>query len=276
MQTASRTSSGYTNSYNGGESSLGIDLPSCLFQYTKDHKWRRLRFVLKRNKFQKMCTRRDSTGVSLLSFALVSRAPLDIFDMILAIDPSQRDSTDDFGATPLHIACLNGAEPQAIKYLTMLNGDLVTTRDIDFRTPLHHAVECICCGTIKYEEGLEIIQILCDADCNMIHAVDKHCDAPTDIVQLARLGLRPVIPADRLDAVYKLLSNISKTIYHKNKKRWEVEGFDTGELSSSSCCHTETTSTTSGGSTILSALQPSLDSECMEIDTSTANMETST
>jgi len=198
----------------------------CLFQYAGDQKWRKLRRLLKRRKFQRMCTQRDSTGLSLLGIAVVSGAPIDIIDLILAIDPSQCQSTDAFGATPLHVACLNGASPQAVTYLMKLSNDLVRAKDIDSRVPLHHTVECICRDEISYDEGLEVITILCNADCYMIHAVDKHSDTPVDIVQIARLTTRPGVNADRLYKLYKFLRDISEKVFREKKLLWEEQGFE--------------------------------------------------
>jgi hypothetical protein len=176
--------------------------------------------MLKKNKYQDVCSQRDRTGLSILSICVVSNAPRHILDKIIEIDPSQLHRPDSFGATPLHIACLNGANPDYIQYLVDRDSDLVSAKDIDRRVPLHHAVECICRNDITFNQGKAVIRILSDANCHMIHSNDRNSHSPLDIAQIART-MAPVKDGCVLKKLYDFLSNISVNVYLHKKAMWE-------------------------------------------------------
>lgn len=201
-----------------------------LFEFVAQKKWKKLRKLLKKKKgdCSAMCKTRDSTGLSLFGFAILSGAPKDLLDTILAVDSTQSQSPDSYGATPLHIACLNGSSPQSVKYLIDISGgELVRARDVDERVPLHHAVECLARNEISFNDAKECIQRLLKVDSSLIHCNDKNSDTPIDIVQIARMNDHgKPSKNDPLQKLYKLLTDFSIMEYKRNKERWESQGFD--------------------------------------------------
>ena len=243
-----------------------------LFQYVVRRNWKKLCRLLKRKKgdYIESCKARDSTGLSLFCFAIASGAPNDVLDTILKIDPKQSHSADCFGATPLHIACLNGAPVRAIKYLIKIRGELVKAQDIDLRVPLHHAVECLVRDEISFHDGIECIQRLCDADSTLIHSTDKYSDSPIDLLQGA-ISLMNIRQNKRYDALYKLYNFLTELSIkeHKRKKLfWESQGYDTSEkMTTDGTTNTTTTSSDLSRITGYSSLKP-METGCLEKDSS--------
>ena len=243
-----------------------------LFQYVVRKKWKKLCRLLKRKKgdYIEICKASDSTGLSLFGFAIASGAPNDVLDTILKIDPTQSHSADCFGATPLHIACLNGAPVRAIKYLIKIRGELVKAQDIDLRVPLHHAVECLVRDEISFHDGIECIQRLCDADSTLIHSTDKYSDSPIDLLQGA-ISLMNIRQNKRYDALYKLYNFLTELSIkeHKRKKLfWESQGYDTSEkMTTDGTTNTTTTSSDLSRITGYSSLKP-METGCLEKDSS--------
>jgi len=132
-----------------------------------------------------LCREVDTSNLTCLSLAVAYGAPLDILQLIHDTDPSLVSKKDMYGATALHVGCLNGASPEAIRFLierrlTMRNMmgnvmgnvmgedsgdcgdcgdcdvdfDLVTELDFDDRSPMHHAVECACSKVADYAEQM--------------------------------------------------------------------------------------------------------------------------
>ena len=101
--------------------SYGSENQPLMFRYIENQKWKKLRRMLKRSNGKDLCRERDDSGLTLLGMALGFEAPLDIIQSILAMDPSQITATDFFGASPLHVACLNAASPEAVKYLVQFS-----------------------------------------------------------------------------------------------------------------------------------------------------------
>ena len=209
--------------------SYGSENQPLMFRYIENQKWKKLRRMLKRSNGKDLCRERDDSGLTLLGMALGFEGPLDIIQSILAMDPSQITATDFFGASPLHVACLNAASPEAVKYLVQFSKEtnLAETRDKDLRVPLHHIVECLCRNEIEFIQGTKVIETLIQAAPDSIHASDKHNDSPVDLVQLARME----VPTEskeyrRLSRIYCSLQGISMHCYKGHKKKWEDMGFD--------------------------------------------------
>jgi len=243
-----------------------------LFQYVVRRNWKKLCRLLKRKKgdYIESCKARDSTGLSLFCFAIASGAPNDVLDTILKIDPKQSHSADCFGATPLHIACLNGAPVRAIKYLIKIRGELVKAQDIDLRVPLHHAVECLVRDEISFHDGIECIQRLCDADSTLIHSTDKYSDSPIDLLQGA-IAVMNIRKDKRYDALYKLynfLTELSIKEHKRKKLYWESQGYDTSEeMTTDGTANTARTSSDLSRITGYSSLKP-METGCLEKDSS--------
>jgi hypothetical protein len=220
--------------------SYGTDNQPLTFRYIENQKWKKLRRMLKRSNGKDLCRERDDSGLTLLGMALGFEGPLDIIQSILAMDPSQITATDFFGASPLHVACLNAASLEAIKYLLQFSKgtNLAETRDKDLRVPLHHIVECLCRNEIDFIQGTKVIETLIQAAPDSIHASDKHNDSPVDLVQLARME----VPTEskeyrRLSRIYCFLQGISMHCYKGHKKKWEDMGFDASQKDVDSGIH---------------------------------------
>eukprot|EP00979_Chaetoceros_neogracilis_P002601 scaffold435_cov275-Chaetoceros_neogracile.AAC.53 len=223
------------SSGSGSLSVLSGGFPSSnqplMFKFIERKKWTKLRKILARKAGTDRCTERDESGLSLLGMAFGFEAPLDIIKSILEMDPTQADSRDSFGASPLHVACLNGASAEAVLYLLHKCQHLSSSMDKDRRIPLHHAAECLCRDEIEFNEGIQIINALVDVYPDSIHASDKLRDSPIDIVQLARYHARPDSKdSNRLAQLYLVLKDISVRVYKLNKDKSEEEGYTAHEM----------------------------------------------
>jgi len=134
--------------------------------------------------------------------------------------------------TPLHIACNIGAPPQAISYLLsqMCTGSVAAT-DIEGWVPLHHIVHSICEGRTPYEDGIAIINILCDVDSTMIHMANKQSNTPVDIVALAikessSSSTTRSCSEEREIQLCAYLRGISIAVYRKKRMQWEADAVD--------------------------------------------------
>ncbi len=219
--------SSHSNSLSFYDLSNGTDSQPLMFRYIENHKWKKLRRMLKRSTGKDMCRERDESGLTLLGMALGFEAPLDIIRCILSMDPSQITATDFFGASPLHVACLNAASLEAVNYLLQFckSTNLAELEDRDNRVPLHHIVECLCCNEIDFDQGTKVIETLIQAAPDSIHASDKLEDSPIDLVQLARMEVRPDSKEyNRLTRLYFFLRGKSIQCYKDEKKIWEAHG----------------------------------------------------
>jgi hypothetical protein len=215
-----------------------------LFEFAEKQRWSRIRRLLTKRRWTEICKETDETGLTLLGISIVFAAPLDIIELILSVDPNQFYTTDMYGATPLHMACLNGASPKAVQQLMQFGCD-VTNRDVDSRVPLHHTVECICLDGIDFDEGLQVIKLLCDADPTMVFARDKQSDTPIDIVQIARItatGTENNEKIRRFEALYIILRDININLYKQRKALWESMEPDFSNSSSRSIAFSGETS----------------------------------
>lgn len=206
------------------------DSDPVLFKIVQQQKWRKLLQILKRRKGRELCKERDETGLNLIGISLGFHAPPDVIRTILTIDPSQALATDNFGANCLHMACLNGSSIESVTLLIELFGSKLVTEsfDNDDRTPLHHAVECICRDEVDMREGLSIVATLCTVKggCKMIHHQDIHCDTPIDIVQLKMNDLSETdAHYHRLVMLTQILRKISFEIHKSQKFFWENNGY---------------------------------------------------
>jgi hypothetical protein len=95
--------------------------------------------------------------------------------------------------SPLHIACIQGLPPNVISLLIekqlpedqlYLYESVVTANNKSGTIPLHCIVRCICDGGIPYNEGVEIIDLLCNKDITAIHSVDNDLNSPLDLAYI--------------------------------------------------------------------------------------------
>jgi hypothetical protein len=220
-----------------------------LFRLIDKCKWDKVKRFIKSNK-NNLSEIVDPSGLSPLSLAVSSNAPLSIIREIIIADPQGATKTDNFGATPLHLACLNGTTPDIIRLiLDSDGGKSARAVDRDDYTVLHHAVEYVCLlierrytsknqmyssslessDSIRseHEDYLEIIKQLCRTAPEMVNKVTKDSgDTPLDIPQIIMMknsGARFERDA-RLAEVYRLLRETSIYVYRTKKKQWEIEG----------------------------------------------------
>lgn len=220
------------------------------FNMIEQQDWVMMRSYLRTAHGAKCCMKPDSSGLSVLGMALGFHAPLDIIKTLLDIDPKASMKLDMFGAVPLHVACLNGASKDVIKYILDYDDSIAAySVDDDQRAPLHHAVEHFCrprggaenenenendsqqdeessCDdddTEADDEQIEVIQLLCDAAPKMVRYQDRHGDTPIDLSQLVKADAEDEYDINyiRGDRVYRVLRATLIQLYRKEKHEYE-------------------------------------------------------
>lgn len=199
--------------------------------------WTHIRKRLQSKKGHKLVKATGCYGITILALALGHNAPLDIIETIIKLDSTQALSKDVLGASPLHIACLNGAHIESIELLVKKYPHLVSDRDADLRTPLHHAVEFICRleRPVDFDRGaiFEVIQLLIDIAPEVIHWTDKDGDSPLDLTHVVMMETDSSSFTEdesifsRVESLHRVLKQFSIKVYLNKKKKWEEEGFDT-------------------------------------------------
>lgn len=116
---------------------------SFIFRDMRKHRWKRVVKQLKSSRGESLCALKDPSGLSILSVAVMSDPPLEILHLIIKLNPGASLEQDDYGSTPLHLACLNGASSDVIRILLEHDNGIsaAVPDDMDRRVPLHHAVE---------------------------------------------------------------------------------------------------------------------------------------
>mmetsp|Transcript_16923 Transcript_16923/g.21414 ORF Transcript_16923/g.21414 Transcript_16923/m.21414 type:complete len:293 (-) Transcript_16923:178-1056(-) len=233
------SSSNSKDSGKGGTFSPPTNNSSFLSLFEKQ-KWKAIRNRLKSRKAAQFVRATGCFGISTLALALGHNAPLEIVETILDLDPTLALQKDVLGASPLHIACLNGAPLHSIKLLVQRYPHLVPDRDSDLRTPLHHAVEFICRmdnGVLHQDQDsqsmLDIVKELISVSPDTIHWTDKHGDSPLDLTHIIMIETDSSSFTEdestfrRVEQLYRFLKKESIKTYLRNKKKWEQIGFDT-------------------------------------------------
>jgi len=194
-----------------------------LFDLITRGKWKKIRSIFKKDPIA-ASSFIDCTGYSTLSCALSAyNAPISIIETIIQANPHATLQLDNYGATSLHIACLNGVSLKAVRYIIDHDkGESTRVYDSQNSTVLHHAIEYIClvlineiheddlprneygsltassggCSTtrvsrshrseaiMEYEEYLKIIELLCKTNPEMVHIETTLGATPLDIPQL--------------------------------------------------------------------------------------------
>ncbi len=199
----------------------------------------------------------DSSGLSPLTLFVTSFAPIEIIELMLQYDPASTLRTDAFGATPLHLACLNGTTASIVKLIIDHDqGRSARIVDQDKYSVLHHAVEYICLlverrvslpanGSIsifsEHSEYMQIVQYLCDVAPEMVfHRIKDSGDTPLDIphIILCRHPDPDSRECKRIRDIHKILRATSVKLYMEKKKRWEgvsgESGYKVGDKSNQS------------------------------------------
>ena len=213
-----------------------------LFHLIQNRRWRKIRRCLKSTKADHLCKERDESNLTCLAQALGHEAPLDIIEKMVEIDSNMATKCDKYGATALHVGCLNGAPLESTLFILNNYKDLARELDSDQRSALHHAVEFACewcidndyddwndstemdIGIIQDQTCIEILRLLCDAAPEMVYSHDSSDDTPLDIVQLMRLNLDPseLRENHQLESIYKVLRDTGIRVYKKRKREWEM------------------------------------------------------
>lgn len=212
---------------NHRRSSYNSNMPE-VFDLIKKSDWRNLRNALNSQHCYTLCQERDHTQLNCLTMALVTQTPMDIVTRVIQIDRDLLYRRDVYGATPLHVACLNGTSIE--KIVTILNYDKqddgephrnreyqASILDNDQRSALHHAVEFVCtsvleartkkksktpiCFWIRHDDEescvdrdvldycFRLISVICDAAPGMVFSKCKHGLTPIDILHVQKVKL---------------------------------------------------------------------------------------
>ncbi len=151
------SSSSASHHLSSSSSSLSTSSLPYLFTLIIDRQWKNVRKCLN-NKYKlpkkqaavlRLCQERDETNLTCLSLALGHKAPFDIIQRIIEIDPSIAEACDDYGANALHVGCLNGAPLECLEFVVRKYKDLAMVLDLDNLSPLHHAVGVFCTTIIS-------------------------------------------------------------------------------------------------------------------------------
>lgn len=202
-----------------------------MFNLIEEEEWDPVLMALRSRRGKQISTWRDKTGLTLLGLALGSRAPKEIVQLLLHLNPDAVLSRDSYGAMPLHLGCLNGIAAESIQMIIEIDGGLsARAPDNDNRTALHHTVELCCILALKlddaselsvaYEQSIEALELILSVAPETVHVITNSGDTPLDIPQLIRLR-RNVDENVYLDEIYRLLKETSIEIYQKNKLIWE-------------------------------------------------------
>jgi hypothetical protein len=171
-----------------------------------------------------MIRHQDSTGLSLLSLCLGLHAPLDILSDLHNLDPNQAYQIDVFGASAMHIACLNGASLESISS-SFMPKSLVSAKDLDGSLPIHLLMTCLGRKEIKVESAMDIVNWMTNIDPDILFTQDNLGFTPVDIIQSAKsrvdVGTNEF---KRLKDIYIQLRQAYITCWKIKKSRWESTG----------------------------------------------------
>ena len=113
---------------------------------TKEVKKRRhLRAANGRRRSSRFFVKSCSTEKNILSLALVLKAPAEVIESILQIEPQLSLLANSHGLLPLHIACACGLEYAIVRMLLKHDhGRTAYKVDKHRRTPIHHLAHYVC------------------------------------------------------------------------------------------------------------------------------------
>jgi hypothetical protein len=218
------------------------------FKLIEKGKWDKVRKLLRSNLsgYSRLV---DRSGLSTLAVSVSSYGPLDIVKAIIEANPESTSHVDQYGASPLHVACLNGTNLDTFHLIMAHDKDRSGANpDKNNYTVLHHAVEHVCmlienryfgedhvmCDSmqsIESEHGdyLEIIRTLCQQYPETVHiATNDNGDTPLDIPQIIMMRRSDNNNSNsqhckRLMEVYQLLKEASIRFYREKRMIWENE-----------------------------------------------------
>lgn len=199
-----------------------------LFHFIRQKEWDQLRKILTSRKGRLYCQEKDSSNLTCIGLALAQSAPCDIISKIYELHPESIDVIDNFGATALHIGCLNGTPIENAEFIIKMRPDFVTWLDCDQRSPLHHTVDFICNDNeANIYTSIQILKYLCTLNTQVLHAQDKNGVTPIDLVQNMKMKEykehKDSERYQRLHKIYQFLHKTNVEIYRKQKLQWETE-----------------------------------------------------
>jgi hypothetical protein len=195
-------------------------------------KWRAVRKILKRMQRKRntagegdysmsLIQQRDSTGLCFLSMCFGLEAPLDILFKISDLDPNQAYQLDIYGASAMHIACLNGVSLKCLSSSAMPKS-LVSVKDLDGSLPIHLLMVCLGNKEIELESAMDIVDWMIDIDPEIIFTQDNHGYTPVDIVQhLRRKFYDSSKEYKQLKRMYGHLQQAYMKCWRMKKSTWE-------------------------------------------------------
>jgi hypothetical protein len=205
-----------------GESSDSEE-PPYLFQLIENQKWSKLRRCLGSPRGPALCQEKDRSELTCLALALSYDAPLAVIQDLVSICPNLATAKDEYGATPLHLACLNGASFDCIMFMAQNYDESVRELDHDLRAPLHHAVEHASQPGQKDTSYTQVIELLCKAAPELIHMRDSAGDTPLDLVQIVKISTKiSSAEYNRLHLIYEQFKKTSILVYRETTRQWEL------------------------------------------------------
>lgn len=204
------------------------------FELIVKQRWRKLSHFLNSRKGNELIRERDGSNLNCLSLSLGYQAPIEIIEKMIQMDPQLALEKDSFGATSLHVACLNGTPVNLVNVLLQHHHDLAYEVDLDHRGPLHHAVEYACEREVSHHDDythdtyIDVIHTVCKAAPEMLYCCDNMGETPIDAVQVMKAKCKESGPRyEKLQLIYLELTDQSIQLYRENKRRWELEGYMT-------------------------------------------------
>jgi hypothetical protein len=195
-----------------------------LYTYVEKKQWHKVKPLLQSPNAVEESGITDSTGLTFLGLCAAFSAPQDILRRVMEMHPQHVYSRDIYGATVLHIACLNGACLETVSFLINTCKDLVKIQDIDGRLPIHHAVECVCRDKISVETCTDVMKANIEVDPEILSIEDKNDCTVIDLIQEARCIENLTTSEEmRLKMVYTFLKKSNIQYWKTKKEMWERE-----------------------------------------------------
>jgi len=231
-----------------------------LLQLIQSRKWRKVRKILKSSNGEEIYRIMNFSGLSPIGACLGCNAPSDITEKILLLYPEALLFGDEYGSTPLHLACLNGSHPDLIEMILDQECGVKASQQFDCQkcSPLHLAVNYACAhifdekastqssqsktnddrvpsAWLHMNDDLYIdaiirnshrtIKMLCKVCPQMVLSPDDEGNTPLDILQEKKLTIINEVNYELLEELYEELLETAIRLYKEKKKRWENEGY---------------------------------------------------
>lgn len=228
-----------------------------LFQCASKKKWQTIRKILERLEQRQqrntgdsgglsLIQQRDSTGLSFFSLCYGLNAPIDILSKICDLDPNQAYQVDVYGASAMHVACLNGVPLKSIASSTMPRS-LVSSKDVDGSLPIHLLMVCLSRNEIEVTSAMDIIDWMMDVDPDILFTQDNLGFTPVDIIQSVRINVDAKSKeGQRLKIIYGHLQKAYIKCWRIKKSRWESTSHEIIKNDSMKPAKNDATSLTSG------------------------------